>query len=255
MAAELGEQQKDDLCGAFHAARVLREAGVTSWDGERLDQDLVARHAGTLLAQASDGAAPELPPGARPRTDYRFALELAEAAASGTSSAGLAEAIERLSAGVLACVPARSSAWSGQAVEGLLSASRELDARLLANVRTGRLWGTRAPAETLLAELEGERDAPPPPEAEWDVGHFVELVALLRGRRGSLVLVRDSYPSLGWHGHHLQPPAAVASALARDDGREGGVLIVLATERRADAAQAATALALETEMWNNGSRR
>jgi hypothetical protein len=255
MAGELGEQQKDDLCGAFHAARVLREAGVTNWDGERLDQDLVARHAGdaagagerrrTGTASAGRATARRLPLRAGARRG-RGVGDVARGPGGGD---------RRLSAGALACVPVRSPAWSSQAVEGLLTASRELDARLLANVRTGRLWGTRPSAERLLAELAGERDAPPPPEAEWDVGHFVELVALLRGRRGSLVLVRDSYPSLGWHGHHLQPPAAVASALARDDGREGGVLIVLPSERRADAAQAAVALALETEMWNNGSRR
>ncbi|MBV8952740.1 MAG: hypothetical protein JO153_11775 [Solirubrobacterales bacterium] len=50
-------------------------------------------------------------------------------------------------------------------------------------------------------------------------------------------------------------PDTAASALARDDGREGGVLIVLAKKPRADAARAAIALALEARMWNNGSRR
>ena len=39
-----------------------------------------------------------------------------------------------------------------------------------------------------------------PPPADWDTGHFVELAQLLRGRRGALVLVRDSYPTLGWAG-------------------------------------------------------
>src|SRR5436305_1825430 len=71
----------------------------------------------------------------------------------------------------------------------------------------------------------------PPPPADWDVGHFIELRSLVRGTGGALVVVRDSYPSLGWMGHHLQPPTVVARALTRGDGHEGGLLVVLAPER------------------------
>src|SRR5439155_1352043 len=72
------------------------------------------------------------------------------------------------------------------------------------------------------------RTALPPPPADWDVGHFVNLAALARGPAADLVVVRDTYQELGLAGHHLQPPDRVAAALRRDDGHEGGVLAVLA---------------------------
>jgi hypothetical protein len=102
----------------------------------------------------------------------------------------------------------------------------------------------------LLAVLDGEEVADPPP-ADWDVGHFVELTQLLRGRRGALVLVRDSYPSLGWAGVHLQPPNAVAAALMRGDGRGGGVLAVGSSNSAFDAEQLASRVGLEVKMWDN----
>jgi hypothetical protein len=121
---------------------------------------------------------------------------------------------------------------------------------LIANVRTGLLWGSRPPVEALLEALDGADVAEPPP-ADWDVGHFVELVGLVRGRGGSLLVVRDSYPALGYRGIHLQPPAALAAALNRDDGRQGGVLAVI-EPRGAGAVEAvASELGLKTEMWDN----
>jgi hypothetical protein len=89
------------------------------------------------------------------------------------------------------------------------------------------------------------------PACEWDEGHFLSLFALIRGTGGALVGVRDTYRSLGWHGHHLQPPAAVAAALNRGDGREGGVLCVVPSASAAPLRAALTGFDLR--MWDNGS--
>lgn len=242
-------QQKDNLCGPFHAARVLRDAGVTDWEGEPLDQDLVARHAGTVLPVRELG--PQVPPGAANRRDYRYELTRGEPEESGTGAGALAQAVQELSAGRLSCV-ALSGDWSGEIVERLLEAAT--GARLIANIRTGALWSSRPPLELLLAALEGH-DVPDPPAAEWDTGHFVELVHLLRGRAGALVLVCDSYPSLGWTGHHLQPPGAVAAALMRGDGRRGGVLAVVASDEAAAMRELGQELGLQIGVWDNGTRR
>ena len=227
-------QQKDYLCGPFHAARVLRDQGID------IDQDAVAFRAGTSVAL--DG---EVPPGATSYRDYRRELSQAQPARAGTPARGLAAAVQELSEGQLVCVPL-SGQWTAEAVEGLF----DLDARLIANLRTGLLWGSRPPVQMLLAALEGT-EVPDPPPAEWDVGHFVELMQLVRGRGGSLVVVRDSYPSLGYNGMHLQPPAALAGALQRGDGRDGGVLAVVEPDRRMAVKDAAHRLGLKTEIWDN----
>ncbi len=249
IAESAGAQQKDNLCGPFWAARVLNESGFSSWDGEPIDEDLVALRAGTVLPDADPDAG--VPPGAVSNTAYRYALPAAPAEQSGTSARGLAEAIEAASAGELRCMPLRGS-WDAERIERLMDESQGLGVRLIANLRTGRLWGSRPPIDVLLAELEGRPVDDPAPD--WDVGHFVELEMLIRGPQRSLVVVHDSYPSLGWDGCHLQPPRVLAAALLRGDGREGGVLAVV-PKARAEAARAVAAeIGLEVRTWNNGTR-
>lgn len=240
-------QQRDNLCGPFHAARILRDFGVTEWDGVRIDQDLVAQHADSALPAVEHG--PQVPPGASNLCDYPYELRRVDQQRAGTSPQGLVAAIELLSEGRLACTPL-SGGWTAAIVDGLLDGVSDAGTRLIANVRTGRFWASRPSQEALLAVLDGEEGSDPPP-ADWDVGHFVELVQLLRGRRGALVLVRDSYPSLGWAGLHLQPSAAVAAALERGDGRAGGILAVGFSEQAAEVEQLASRLGLAVKMWDN----
>jgi hypothetical protein len=242
------DQQKDNLCGPFWAARILNESGFTTWDGEAITEDLVALRAGTLLPEPHDN--PDVPPGAFNRVSYRYRLPTAPVEQSGTSPGALARAIEAASEGRLRCVPL-SGDWKAHRVERLVDEAAGLGSRLLANVRTGRMWASRPPVEVLLAELEGRTVEEP--VADWDVGHFVELEMLIRGPRGSLVVVHDSYPSLGWQGRHLQPPHAMAAALERGDGREGGVLVIV-PQVGVDVARAlATEIGLEVRFWNNGT--
>jgi hypothetical protein len=242
---------------------VLRDAGVVAWRGEVIDQDLVAARAGTVLPAPDGNASPAVPAGAESRADYRIEFPVADMESSGTAPAGLASAIEELSNGALVAVPLRAAHWAAPLVSDLVERGTALGGRLLANIRSGRLWGSRPPAALLMAELEGAGPgsadagsaASDPPPADWDVGHFVEPVGLLRGRAGELVLIRDSYPTLGWDGNYLQPPRVLAAALQRDDGREGGVLMIVTRDRRAEAVRLAGELALEIQMWDNGTRR
>jgi hypothetical protein len=248
-ARRVGDQQKDNLCGPFWAARVLNESSYSVWDGKPIDEDLIALRARTVLPSAHDGL--DVPPGAVSYTTYRYELPTAPVEESGTSARALADAIEAASAGELRCVPLRG-AWDAPRVERLVEEARSLGSRLIANVRTGRLWGSRPPVEILLGELEGQPVLDP--AADWDVGHFVELEMLIRGPGRSLVVVHDSYPSLGWDGRHLQPPRAFAAALLRGDGREGGVLAVAANSRVEVVRARAVEIGLEIGIWDNGTR-
>jgi uncharacterized protein DUF6885 len=224
-------QQKDNLCGPFWAARALREFGIDA------DEDELAARAGSILPEPDEGS---VPPGAESKTDYTIELRTGPPQESGTSAQGLLEAIEATGA---SCIPIRGP-WTAERVVRLFDAAPP--ARLLANVRTGPFWSSKPPVEAVIAELAGEEvDGGP---HEWDVGHFVHLEQLIAGR---LVLVHDSYPTLGWNGRHLQPTRLVAAALERGDGREGGVLAVVP----AKDAGAVRAVAGEIGIWDNGTRR
>jgi hypothetical protein len=233
-------QQKDNLCGAFQAARVLRDLGFDA------DEDTVALRAGSVLPADPEGS---VPPGETSRTDYRYELPTVPPAESGTAAEPLAAAIESLSGSALRAVPL-SGPWTAERVERLVARA---GARLLANVRTGPFWGTHPSVETVIEELaSGDAEGP---RSDWDVGHFVELVSLARGKGGSLVLIHDSYPSFGWNARHLQPPRAIAAALQRGDGREGGVLAVVQAKDARRVEALAAELGLEVAPWDNGTRR
>lgn len=242
-------QQKDHLCGPFVAARLLWRAGVRAPGGGPVGQEELALLAGTVLPESD---VPVVPVGAASDPSTGLPLRRARASASGTAAASLARAIEEASDGALGCVGVRAP-LTAAVLASLLVEVRALDERvaLVANLRTGRLWGTRPAPGLLLAELRGHpREGPPP---EWDTGHYCELSELVRGSGGSLVVVEDTYPTLGWQGWHLQPLRALLSALARGDGREGGVLVVVPTELEGAARALVDSVGGVVGFWDNGT--
>jgi hypothetical protein len=258
--------QRDDLCGAFCGALALRAAGVADGDGGPLDQDAVALAAGSIVARHQDAG--NLPRGEQGRRDYRLTLPSVEdAAVSGTTAAGLVRAVEQLSAGALAAIP-YSGPWTARTLDGLfgLAAALEHPVTLLANLATRYLWGAHARVDQLLDYLYGGEQSGPP--ADWDVGHFVCVVGRVRGPRGSLYGVADTYPSLGSGGVHLQPRERLAAALERRDrSREtlaygedprfgqpaGGVVVVVDRDDAPAVRVGADALGLSEGVWDNGT--
>src|SRR5579864_920865 len=233
-------QQKDFLCGSFCTARVLNELGFDAWEGEPLDEDLVAARAGATVPNPD--LPPVLPLGASSRRAYRHALPVAPLDEAGTSAAGLIGVIESATAKGLRAVPVRGN-WPADRVGRLVDRATSMGARLIANVDTGQFWGSHPSSDQLIAELRGDEVAGPPPD--WETGHFVELTMLVRGPMGALVAVRDTYPELGLDGYHLQPPRAMAAAMLRGDGREGGVLAVVRPANAAAVEALASELGLE----------
>lgn len=237
--------QKDQLCGPFWGALTLAAAGYA------VDQDEAAIRAGTTLAEGDPTE--WLPPGASPRVDYRASLPVATGEAdSGTSAPGLARSIEELSGGSLAVVPV-AGPWTPYMVVSLIEgvAAATPECTLVANLRTGMLWGSRPPVRLLLDHLLGRPVEAPAPD--WDCGHFVTIAGCMSAAGGALVTLRDTYPQLGWGGYHLQPAGAVAAALERGDGSEGGVLCVCAASAAEDLAGCLEATGFELRHWDNGS--
>lgn len=248
-AAEL--PQKDQLCGAFWGSLALRAFGFVEADGEPVDQDAVAREAGTTLAGGDP--AQWVPPGASPRGDHRLAFPEASDEASGTAAPGVARAIDVLSRGALRAVPV-AGPWDAGRVVALLRELEPLGEAVVpvANVRTSGFWGSHADPGLLVDVLAGRATAEPP-APDWDVGHFVGLAVLVEGNGGALVTVRDTYRALGAAGYHVQPVGALAAALRRDDGKEGGVLCVVPTADAERLESRLRELGFDVRHWDNGS--
>lgn len=239
--------QRDELCGPFCALLALWSAGI----GGMLDQDDVALAAATVLSPPPRTAS--LPPGERGRDDFRLPLPQAvDPAGAGTAATGVARAVEQLSDGQVAAVPA-SGDWEPDQVHALLRDAGRLagPVGVLANIATADLADHRTDAATLTRYLDtGTDDAAP---ARWRAGHFVTLAGLLEGAGGTLVLVADSYRSLGADGLHLQPVERLAAALRRDGLPPGGILLVVPAGQRSAAADVVTSAGLRTQLWDNGS--
>ena len=243
--------QRDDLCGAFCGALALRAAGVDEHAGQPLDQDEVALAAGSVVAGAREPDA--LPLGEGGRRDYRIAPPRVEdPELSGTTTAGLLEAIERLGAGAVAAIP-YAGPWNAATLSGLfdLAAGLERPVTLVANLATHHLWGGRASAaQLLLYLLDGDADGPPP---DWDVGHFACVVGRAQGPGGALYALADTYPALGHGGVHLQPQERLAAAIERRDMPAGGVIVVAAAADGAAVRAGALELGLREGAWDNGT--
>jgi hypothetical protein len=243
--------QRDDLCGAFCGALALRAAGIGEHAGAPLDQDEVALAAGSVIAGAR--AAGVLPDGELGRRDYRLSLpSIDDPDLSGTTAAGLLDAIVRLGAGAIVAIP-YTGPWTTSTLAGLfdLGCACEHPVTLVANLATRHLWGGHARADQLLAYLfDGELHGPPP---DWDVGHFACVVARAHGPAGDLYAVADTYPTLGNGGVHMQPQEHLAKALERRDMPAGGMLAVVAGEDAAAMRAGAAALGLREGLWDNGT--
>jgi hypothetical protein len=242
--------QKDELCGAFNTLLTLRLAGIGVADGGPFDQDTVGQAAGSVLGP--EGYDEDLPPGEAGRKDYRLEHPRAAAEIAGTSAGGLVRAVAELSAGRRVAV-AITGPWSVLTVTKLLEiATAEKDAALVLNVGTRYFWGSRPTVADLLAYLEsGEHATGPAPD--WAVGHFVGCLGTIRGARGTLAIITDTYDTLGLHGVHLQPIERVAAALKRHGMTPGGALLMLPGDRRDAVSNALVAARLELGVWDNGS--
>jgi hypothetical protein len=243
--------QKDELCGAFWGTLALRLAGVTD-GGTPVDQDRVAALAGSAL---SPRAQDDLPPGEPGRSDYRISLPTAEdPAVAGTSAGGLVRALQELAGDALAVIPV-AGPWTPEAVTAVLNAADEAGGpcTVIANLATGHLWGSRpSPAAVLGYLIGGDQNAGPPPD--WNVGHFVGLLGRIEGPGGTLILVGDTYRSLGWEGIHAQPVERLSDALARTGSeRPSGVILLAPATDAAELKRRIGAAGLQLGAWDNGS--
>ena len=243
--------QRDDLCGAFCGALALGAAGVRVREGQPVDQDAVALAAGSVVsASREEGTLPYAETG---RRDYRLAIpEIDDPERSGTTAAGVREAIEQLAAGALAAIPL-AGPWDAATLGGLyeLALAGPAPATLIANFATHHLWGSHPSIPQLLSYLiDGELDGPPP---DWRVGHFACVFGRVLGPAGALYAIADTYPSLGDHGVHVQPQERLAAALERADMPAGGMLAVVASEDAARVRAGARELGLQERIWDNGT--
>ena len=272
------DDQRPSTCGAYVARYLLPPLGFALHDGVATTrEDYLAFLAGTVLdpdeAAAVDAARSEA--GRLGLTEqaamerfgpawYGWPLRVtADPAAIGTSPTGTARIVATASGGALVTLPIAARTADGAvaltetAWDGLLDLLGDRLAvwrlQAIVNYHSDELLDPAAP------EYDAANLASPAPETaipldRWGVGHFAGIGALWRGpdaRRWVLLL--DTYRERGFSRYEPQPADLLRRALVREDGRDGGVLLVLPREHLDAATTAVEGMGLPLRMWGNGS--
>jgi hypothetical protein len=159
------------------------------------------------------------------------------AAVAGTTPEGLPRAIETLSGGRLAAVPAGPATghWAPQSLFLLLAGLWRLPrVAVIAEVDPAEFGAHDTPVRALLDYLD--TGVPPLWSSRWRPpgGHAVLVAGMRIGTEGTLLSIMDGYPSLGDNGVHDQPVEWVAAALNRmlivvDDGDTEAAVAAITT--------------------------
>lgn len=270
--------QRPATCGAYALSYLLPPLGFARFGEFDLSaEDALAHLAGVVIEEY------EVEPSARVdrrvkagelseadaleqfgRVWYRYPMRASsDPAVSGTSSGGVARAIAVTTDGALGTVPigGRDTHGRPQLTEARWAAVFELLHAQLAEWQIHGIWNYQSdhllkpnhPAFTPEA-LRDRRAVDALPRDDWGVGHFAGLAGLWRRPWGDpWLLLFDTYKDRGFDGYQPQPWELMRHALIRDDGRGGGLLLVLPQARLHEAIRAVEGLGLEVAPWSNGS--
>jgi hypothetical protein len=249
--APLGDQ-RPVTCGAYVLSYLLPARGFDQRDGIRLAAEDYMAH----LARVTVGAG---------ESGYRFPVDSsADPVEQGTSPEGMARAVALATNGALASIPVPgrdltgapqldSSRWDALIDLVLPSfAAGEVDA--VFNYESDQLLAARDASYTLPALRRADASAMIPRD-RWGVGHFAPLAAAWTRPSGERwMLLLNSFKERAFDGCEPQPAELVRRGVVREDGRGGGVLLVVRSVQAEGLIRKIERIGLEVRMWSNGSR-
>jgi hypothetical protein len=272
------QDQRPATCGAYAARYLLAPLGYATSDGvDTTREDYLAYLAGTVIeddemreveavreAVAAAGLSDDDAIRRYPRTWYGWPLRSSDdEPILGTSPTGIARAVSLGSGGALVTLPvpsrdlARDVLLTPERFDDLLDLIeihlRDWGVHPIANIEVDQLLDATSDAYSAEA-LAGADPETSIPRERWGVGHFVGVGALWQasdGRRWMLLL--DTYKARGFDGYVPMPAESLRRAVVREDGRDGGLLLVLRRDALDEARVALERLGLDIRMWGNGS--
>ena len=270
--------QMENTCGPYTLLYILRGLGFRSHGDVPLSEDYIAYLARTRISMdelrlrkevyeklvRGELRVEELDDRYR-RVLYRYELPVAKDERElGTSPKGLKYACELITNGTYTCVPL--PARKGSTVYFTKERFRELTELLIykvfewkyqaiLNLQVSKLINFIEPPYDLLEVLTLENPEDVFGLSPLNVGHFVGLAGFIVSEdlKRMYYILRDTYKSIGYHGYHIQPLENVRRALIRDDGREGGILLIVPRDVASDVEAELRKLGLVIDLWDNGT--
>jgi Family of unknown function (DUF6885) len=269
--------QRPATCGAYVLSYLFPALGMREHDGHDLASEDYLAHLAAVVVEAdeiptSNEIGRRVASGELTETEallrhgrewYRYPVRASDDPIStGTSPTGVARAIDLGSGERLVSLPVAARLQDGTVQ--LTSARWEalLD-RLAANVVEWR-WHAifNYESDQLLrpddpAYRPGNLRRPDCvariPRDDWGVGHFVGLAGLWKMEDAWWLLLFDTYKERGFDGYQPQPAELMRRGLVREDGRGGGLLLVLPRDHAQAATRAIRSVGLTPRIWSNGS--
>ncbi len=261
------ESQKENTCGVYNLAVILAGLGFNVRIDElaeiarmnvHIDEHRRFMEAKEIIKTGS------LPEKAVKRLyheywyecNYRVTHNYSE---SGISPEGVIRSCEAVTGGKYTCVPIPSRKgeeiyFTSQAFDKLIDYILGRGFNAILNYRTSKLLDPNGKFYDLDRILEFHRYPEFFEKWAWDVGHFVSLAGALEFEDGDRwLIIRDTYKNFGYGGYHLQPQELVREALVRDDGREGGILLVVNSKLKDQIIKELNGIGIRTGLWDNGS--
>ncbi|MHB1416686.1 MAG: DUF6885 family protein [Chloroflexota bacterium] len=269
--------QKEETCGVYGLSYLLRGTGWRRHGTEEVNENYLAYLGRVNLSVAEAKRNEEISRlVAEGRLDvveaerdyghewYRYGLPFTSLEREmGTSVEGVKLACETATDGQVVAIPVPSrrgdevffdEARFAGLMAAILSGIQDWEAQLMLNYRADRLLDPnheRYSVGNVVAYSHEpsffERDS-------WAVGHFVTVAGVVEFASDTRwLIIRDTYKSKGFRGYHLQPMSLIREALVREDGREGGVLLIVPKAKAEAVTTAVRELGLPMGVWNNGS--
>ncbi|AGK60218.1 hypothetical protein Asulf_00183 [Archaeoglobus sulfaticallidus PM70-1] len=260
--------QKENTCGAFSLGCILRGIGFRDLSIDYLAylaRMNIHRNEQRKCDEAREGVSRgELRESFARRLynefwyeyEYRVTDDYSE---SGIGPEGLVLACEKATNGRISCIPVPSRKGNeiyftkekfSQLIDYILS---EKEVEVVLNYHTSKLLDPNGKFYFLERIIEFNEHPEFFEKWKWNVGHFVGFAGVVEFENSRWILIRDTYKKYGFNGYHLQPEECVRNALLRDDGREGGMLIVVESERKEEIEESLKELGLKISLWDNGS--
>jgi len=270
----------ENTCGPYHLTYILRALGYRQHRDIEISEEYLAKLARTRIApeeyrsrisgllEVMHGKA-SIEEASRKygRILYRYDMLVSDKPEElGTSAEGVKYALETVTEGKLVGIPIPSRKgdrilFTEQAFKNLVNLLidkvEEWKYQAILNLQTSLLVNQVAAHHDILVALLARDLEEALGKSPWRVGHFVSLAGFIRRKWSNgediLLLIRDTYKGIGYHGYHIQPLENVRKALIRDDGREGGILLIVERDYAQQVEREIRNIGLEIALWDNGS--